>query len=554
MSKLKKKICDSFFEKETIFQELKSSDNRKEFLHLNSSKDIFDNNVLISFASYRSEKPNWMNLEAIKYNQNYNSHPRISGRLYREVFIENTEENNEQWLEQVLVDSMSHVVPLINDSGKVSYLIAKSDRDIMTHKAIIDKINIILSLVLKRKSNLVINHRTSSIRLSINTETGMIPSLKHLSLGESILFNMFITILRHSDEILNGDILDLSRIKGIVSIDEIDMHLDSKMQYEVLPELIELFPNIQFIITTHSPLFVLGMHERFKNNCDFINMPDGSEINVEEFGEFLSAYNYIQNTNTYQKKIKKDIKKAIENIKDDSYLIITEGSTDWMHMKNAYNILMKNAEFKNKFGKLNFQFYEYQTSGDDKIDMGDNSLLDLCKNLKKIPNGKYICIFDRDKDNIISKVTNGNSYKKWSNNVYSFAIPCPKSRENTPKISIEHYYSDKEIKSLVKCEDGINRRLFMGNEFRKNSFSVDGEYLCENKGKCGPDKICIIDGEENSNVKKLSEATDENMKNYALSKMNYVKAITKKEIKISKKSYDNFIEIFTFIKEIIENN
>lgn len=44
---------------------------------------------------------------------------------------------------------------------------------------------------------------------------------------------------------------------GIVLIDEIESHLHLKLQKIILPMLTALFPNIQFIVTTHSP-FVLS--------------------------------------------------------------------------------------------------------------------------------------------------------------------------------------------------------------------------------------------------------------------------------------------------------
>lgn len=44
---------------------------------------------------------------------------------------------------------------------------------------------------------------------------------------------------------------------GIVLIDEVETHLHLKLQKIVLPTLTALFPNIQFIVTTHSP-FVLS--------------------------------------------------------------------------------------------------------------------------------------------------------------------------------------------------------------------------------------------------------------------------------------------------------
>ena len=45
--------------------------------------------------------------------------------------------------------------------------------------------------------------------------------------------------------------------EGIVLIDEIETHLHLELQRVILPFLMELFPNIQFIVTTHSP-FVLN--------------------------------------------------------------------------------------------------------------------------------------------------------------------------------------------------------------------------------------------------------------------------------------------------------
>ena len=40
---------------------------------------------------------------------------------------------------------------------------------------------------------------------------------------------------------------------GIILIDEIDMHLHPKWQQTVLPDLLQAFPRMQFIVTTHSP-------------------------------------------------------------------------------------------------------------------------------------------------------------------------------------------------------------------------------------------------------------------------------------------------------------
>jgi predicted ATP-binding protein involved in virulence len=51
---------------------------------------------------------------------------------------------------------------------------------------------------------------------------------------------------------------DLSSIEGIVLIDEIDLHLHPKYQKLFVQKLTKLFPKIQFIVSTHSPIPLLG--------------------------------------------------------------------------------------------------------------------------------------------------------------------------------------------------------------------------------------------------------------------------------------------------------
>lgn len=46
-------------------------------------------------------------------------------------------------------------------------------------------------------------------------------------------------------------------MEGVVFVDEIETHLHLELQKKILPILTKLFPNIQFIITTHSP-FILS--------------------------------------------------------------------------------------------------------------------------------------------------------------------------------------------------------------------------------------------------------------------------------------------------------
>lgn len=54
---------------------------------------------------------------------------------------------------------------------------------------------------------------------------------------------------------------DIADYVGVVLIDEIDIHLHPKLQIELVKQLSATFPKIQFIVSTHSPVTLLGAPE-----------------------------------------------------------------------------------------------------------------------------------------------------------------------------------------------------------------------------------------------------------------------------------------------------
>lgn len=78
-------------------------------------------------------------------------------------------------------------------------------------------------------------------------------SFSELSSGYAAVFDIVTDLIVRMEKTRSGN-YDLP---GIVLIDEIEAHLHLALQKDILPILTELFPRIQFIVTTHSP-FVLG--------------------------------------------------------------------------------------------------------------------------------------------------------------------------------------------------------------------------------------------------------------------------------------------------------
>ncbi|MGS0743628.1 AAA family ATPase [Glaciimonas sp. GG7] len=62
---------------------------------------------------------------------------------------------------------------------------------------------------------------------------------------------------------------------GIVLIDEVDMHLHPEWQQTVLTNLLEAFPQVQFIVTTHSPQVLTTVHSE---SIRVLNWVDGQPV------------------------------------------------------------------------------------------------------------------------------------------------------------------------------------------------------------------------------------------------------------------------------------
>ncbi len=77
-------------------------------------------------------------------------------------------------------------------------------------------------------------------------------NLEHLSDGEKNLITLIGDIARRL-AIANTTMKNPLHGDGVILIDEIDLHLHPNWQRLMIPRLTEIFPNCQFIITTHSP-------------------------------------------------------------------------------------------------------------------------------------------------------------------------------------------------------------------------------------------------------------------------------------------------------------
>lgn len=96
------------------------------------------------------------------------------------------------------------------------------------------------------------------IRMVRDGQTEQVP-VRILSDGEKGIISL-VADIAYRMALLNPGLLDkVLETPGVVLIDEIDLHLHPAWQKKVVSDLTRIFPNIQFIMTTHSPSILVNI-------------------------------------------------------------------------------------------------------------------------------------------------------------------------------------------------------------------------------------------------------------------------------------------------------
>lgn len=488
-------------------------------LRSKNSREIFYKNVLAYFPSYRNELPSWLHEQYRLEKPKFLTEDKYNGFLPNKLEVVSNVYEITNWILDVVLDFNLYDTKLLSVLNKIIYEILKQKG-------------------FTNSTKLQIGQRHyGNTRLSIIDSTTHLeyPNFYNMSSGEIAIIDIFVEIIKQADKLLcvpNIDSTILNLTSGIVLIDEIEKHLHIRLQKEVLPVLIGLFPNVQFIISSHSPFFCMGLMQdkTTEKRAQIINLDKGGLICPYEATEvYDEAYNLMISENERFKETVDELKSKILELNKPT--VITEGKTDIKHLQTALSKLNLND--------LDIEFIEVPDN------FGESQVKTFLQNLALKQNAnKIIGIFDRDVINTVEEIETlqPNGYKSYGNNVYAFCIP--KLSEDANRISIEHYYG-AEAKNLTK--DG--RRLFFGGEFSDkkiyggaNYVDNTGEYFIAKSDLKG-DKIdinAVID----SKVYKVLDGTV----NVALSKNDFADLVAD----LADFDWTVFKPIFDKIKEIIK--
>lgn len=102
---------------------------------------------------------------------------------------------------------------------------------------------------------------------------------------------------------------------GVVLIDELDLHLHPRWQREAIRKLPEIFPNIQFIVTTHSPQMIGEVPPDRVQYCrQGMCAPEKHKNAIGlKSGEILEMYMMTHEMNADVQQLERDFHKALDN-------------------------------------------------------------------------------------------------------------------------------------------------------------------------------------------------------------------------------------------------
>lgn len=151
----------------------------------------------------------------------------------------------------------------------------------------LDTIETFLEDIDSENKNLEVYYSREIERLAIRTEKEDIP-ISLLSAGYQSLLHIVMDIA-YRIALLNPNSFEYEKATGIVVIDEVDMHLHPKWQWNVVRALRNVFPNVQFIMATHSPIIISSC-----NNGRLISIDEKQEVTYLESNYAYSIQDVVE--------------------------------------------------------------------------------------------------------------------------------------------------------------------------------------------------------------------------------------------------------------------
>lgn len=452
---------------------------------------LFSENVVLYFPSDRFEPPDWLNLKSLSADLQFPEPVTMTGFTARRILARSLLKPTLEWLQGLRFDQFlteTQLVPAMHtEPGSPPRQMQALLINEGNTSGLFNAAKLVLGRILgveETAFQIEVEGRHSRRFVAGAIRNGevvfRIPNLLGLSAGQSALFCLFCNIIRDFD-LAGAQFSKLAEIRGIVVIDEADLHLHLELQYRVLPDLMKMFPKVQFIVTAHSPMFVMGMRNTFtEDGFRLVDMPSGTQISTEAYSEFVQAFEAFEETKTFEERLR------AEMVATSKPLVFVEGKNDRTHLETAWSKLYPDRE----------QPFDILSCGDygvsKKNDNGGVKTLKLMLELL----GSYevrsvVGLFDNDRAGAEQFNGLGPSHgfsdgydllhrRHAEGYVHAHLLPVPNERRDfSPDriayrmFELEHYYSDEVLQAngVADAPTYQGAKVFQIKDSQKTAFA-----------------------------------------------------------------------------------
>lgn len=159
--------------------------------------------------------------------------------------------NIQQLLDSTNDKNIRKSLKILKKSKEEEYQNAILDNSLNEYTHTREQLNTIIAKLIPNVSELRVDRSSGQDELVLSSFNQTV-SINQLSHGQKSILSMIVDIVYRLTT-LNPHKRDPLSAQGIVLIDEIELHLHPQWQQTIIDNLCDIFPNIQFIITTHSP-------------------------------------------------------------------------------------------------------------------------------------------------------------------------------------------------------------------------------------------------------------------------------------------------------------
>jgi len=205
---------------------------------------------------------------------------RDESKLWKRLFlcgygIQRSGEGTESYREYKRLEALLSLFDYYASSQNIELILLRQPEKMQ--KKILE---MVLEVLMLKEKGWTFEVTNKGLKVTLNDKEVMLDALGDGYSSSATWIIDFIGWQIYADRLINAD--GLKEISGIVLLDELELTLHPSLQRNIVKNLKEQFPNVQFIVTSHSPIIAAGVTDFSHSKLLAFKFENGETRVIEE--------------------------------------------------------------------------------------------------------------------------------------------------------------------------------------------------------------------------------------------------------------------------------